>query len=50
MLMNEKMDEGDILLAREVPIEDEEHAPTLGERLARVGAELLAETLAGSVA
>ena len=47
MLMNEKMDEGDLLLAREVSIEDEEHAPALGERLAQVGATLLAETLEG---
>lgn len=47
MLMNEKMDEGDVLLAREVPIEDGEHAPALGERLAVAGAALLMETLEG---
>jgi methionyl-tRNA formyltransferase len=47
ILMNEKMDEGDVLMAREVPIEDEEHAPALGQRLAQVGATLLAETLDG---
>ncbi len=45
MLMNERMDEGDILLAREVPIEPGEHAPSLQERLSHVGAELMLETL-----
>lgn len=45
MLMNEKMDEGDILMVREVGIEPGEHAPSLQERLSRVGAELLVETL-----
>jgi methionyl-tRNA formyltransferase len=47
MLMNEKMDEGDLLLSREVPIEDGEHAPALVERLALVGATLLIETVDG---
>jgi methionyl-tRNA formyltransferase len=47
MRMNEKMDEGDILLVRELPIAEGEHAPALAERLARVGAELLLETLDG---
>jgi methionyl-tRNA formyltransferase len=47
MMMNERMDEGDILLQREVPIEAGEHAPRLEARLAGVGAELLLETLAG---
>jgi len=47
MLMNEKMDEGDILLQREVAIQPGEHTPALEERLARVGAELLVQTLAG---
>ena len=47
MLMNEKMDEGDILLQRELPIEPEEHAPALQDRLAAMGAELLLETLSG---
>jgi methionyl-tRNA formyltransferase len=45
MLMNERMDEGDVLLAREVPIEDREHAPSLAERLALHGAALLVETI-----
>lgn len=43
--MNERMDEGDLLLEREVSIEPGEHAPRLTERLARIGAELLVETL-----
>jgi methionyl-tRNA formyltransferase len=41
MLMNERMDEGDILLAREVPIAPGETAGSLETRLARVGAGLL---------
>jgi methionyl-tRNA formyltransferase len=45
MLMNERMDEGDVLLAREVPIEDEEHSPALAARLALHGASLLLETV-----
>ncbi len=45
MLMNERMDEGDILLSRRVAIEKEEHAPALAARLARCGASLLVETL-----
>jgi len=49
MFMNERMDEGDILLAREVPIEPGETAGHLEERLARVGAALLVETIEGLV-
>jgi methionyl-tRNA formyltransferase len=45
MLMNERMDEGDVLLARALPIEPGEHAPALAERLAEAGAALLVETL-----
>jgi len=45
MLMNEKMDEGDILLQRELQIAVGEHAPALQERLSGLGAELLLETL-----
>jgi len=45
MLMNERMDEGDLLLARKVPIEDGEHAPALAARLALQGAALLVETV-----
>jgi methionyl-tRNA formyltransferase len=47
MLMNERMDEGDILLAREVPILPEENAGGLAARLSEVGAALLVETIAG---
>lgn len=47
MLMNERMDEGDILLQQEVPILPGEHAPALEGRLAQVGAALLVQTLAG---
>jgi methionyl-tRNA formyltransferase len=43
--MNEKMDEGDILLQKEVGIGEDETAGELGERLARVGAKLLVETI-----
>jgi len=45
MFMNERLDEGDLLLAREVPIAPGETAGDLGERLARVGAALLLETM-----
>lgn len=45
MRMNERMDEGDVLLRREVAIEPGEHAPALAERLSHVGAALLLETL-----
>jgi methionyl-tRNA formyltransferase len=39
------LDEGDVLLQREVAILPGEHAPALLERLARLGAALLVETL-----
>ncbi len=45
MLLNQKMDEGDVLLQREVAIESGEHCPELQERLSRIGAALLARTL-----
>jgi methionyl-tRNA formyltransferase len=45
MSMNERLDEGDLLLQRTVPIEPTEHAPALQGRLAVIGAELLIETL-----
>jgi methionyl-tRNA formyltransferase len=44
--LNEKMDEGDILLAREVDIRPGENTGALEKRLAEVGAELVSETLA----
>jgi methionyl-tRNA formyltransferase len=46
MFMNERLDEGDVLLQREVPIERDEHAPALEARLASIGAGVLVETLA----
>jgi methionyl-tRNA formyltransferase len=45
--MNERMDEGDILLGGEVTIEPDEHAPALSARLAALGAEVLLDTLRG---
>ncbi len=45
MYMNEKMDEGDILLQKEVIIEEDDNSGTLFEKLADVGAELLVDTL-----
>ena len=47
MRLNEKMDEGDLLLQRAVAVEEREHAPALQTRLAGVGSALLLETLAG---
>jgi len=44
--LNEKMDEGDILAQKEIKIYPSDDAPTLESRLARVGAELLSETIA----
>ncbi len=46
MLIDEGMDSGDILLQREVAIGPEETAGELHDRLAVLGADLLAETLA----
>jgi methionyl-tRNA formyltransferase len=46
MQIARELDAGDILAQREVAIEAGEHAPALGARLARHGAELLVETLA----
>jgi methionyl-tRNA formyltransferase len=45
MLMDEGMDTGDILLQREIPIEDDDTAETLQQRLAVLGAQLIMETL-----
>jgi methionyl-tRNA formyltransferase len=47
ILMNERMDEGDVLVERAVEVRPEEHAPALAERLAAVGAEVTLETLEG---
>jgi methionyl-tRNA formyltransferase len=46
MRMTEGMDEGPILLQREVPISAEDTAGTLSSRLSEVGAEALVEALA----
>ncbi len=45
--MAERLDAGDILRAREVIIGEEEDGLELSERLSRVGAQLLAETVRG---
>jgi methionyl-tRNA formyltransferase len=45
MRLSEGMDEGDILLQREVAIEPGEHAPALFDRLTREGVGLLTRTL-----
>jgi methionyl-tRNA formyltransferase len=47
MLLNEGLDTGDILLQREMQIQDEDTSVTLAPRLAGMGAELLVETLHG---
>lgn len=47
MLMDEGLDTGPILLERETPIGPRESAGELAERLARLGGELLVETLRG---
>lgn len=47
MRIDAGLDTGDILLQRETPIGPEETAIELGARLARTGADLLVETLAG---
>ena len=44
--MNEKMDEGDIILKRETAIENEDTNITLTEKLSEVGAKVLLETIA----
>ena len=45
MLMDEGLDTGPILATREEPIGPEDDAGSLGERLARIGAASLVETL-----
>ena len=45
MMMDKGMDSGDILLTQAVPIEPRDTAATLHDTLARIGAELLIETL-----
>lgn len=43
--INEKMDAGDIIVQKKVPILEEDNAITLGERLSKEGADLLLETI-----
>jgi methionyl-tRNA formyltransferase len=50
MFINEKMDAGDIILQRAEPIRPDDTAGTLYDRLATIGAQLLSETLAGTMA
>jgi len=45
MKMDEGMDTGDMLLKKEIPIEDEDTGETLSQKLSYIGAELLIETL-----
>lgn len=45
MYMNEKMDEGDILLQKEIDIEEDDNTGTLFEKLSIIGSDLLIETL-----
>jgi len=46
MRMDEQLDHGPLLAAREVPIRPDDDTPALTERLAGAGAELLVETIA----
>jgi methionyl-tRNA formyltransferase len=45
MLMNERMDAGDVLAVREMPIEPDDTAETLSQRMSVIGAAALVETL-----
>jgi len=45
MKMNERMDEGDIIMKKEIPIDGEDTNITLNERLSDLGAEALIETI-----
>ena len=47
MRIDAGLDTGDILLQRELPIESDDTAETLGQKLAAVGAVLMVETLRG---
>jgi methionyl-tRNA formyltransferase len=49
MLMDEGMDTGPILLSRTVPIDPNDTAASLEEKLADVGAEVIVETIEGLV-
>lgn len=45
MKMDEGMDTGDMLLKKEIPIDDDDTGETLSEKLSQIGAELLLETI-----
>jgi len=45
MKMNEKMDEGDVILEEVVSVSEEDDAVTLSEKLSRKGAKLLLDTI-----
>jgi len=45
MKMDEGMDTGDMLLKKELPIEDEDTGETLSQKLSHIGAALLIETI-----
>ncbi|MDQ7798426.1 MAG: methionyl-tRNA formyltransferase [Candidatus Edwardsbacteria bacterium] len=45
ILMNDRMDAGDIILQQEVPITDDENAGMLEARLAKLGADLISSSL-----
>lgn len=45
MRMDEGMDTGDMLLRREMPIDDEDTGETLSEKLSEMGGEVLIETI-----
>jgi len=47
MKIDAGLDTGDMLLRREIPIEPEDDAVTLGRKLAEIGAPLMVETLRG---
>ena len=47
MKIDAGLDTGDILLRREVEIGEEDTTPTLSEKLSRIGADLMVETLRG---
>jgi len=47
MLISKKLDTGDILFQREIPIEPEDNTETLSGKLSELGGEVLIETLKG---
>ena len=49
MVLSEGMDEGPVLASRRVTVTERDNVSTLGERLARVGADLLVPSLRGYV-